>query len=270
MSVFAGGKVACVSTRDHAARYDDRAAREVGDLRVFGAAAHTPRSFAAPYLDAEWLIRRLTVPGSRFLDIGCGTGGFSVPPALDGASVVGVDASLVSLRLAMQRQEMLAVEDAQPSLSFLAADIHRLPFADATFDVVTSYGVLSYLNRDVALREIRRVLRPGGSMVVVDTLPGSPPLRWWRQRHVRSGREAQETVDNLITLADIEEMRRVFDHVEVVSMHGITTLLSTALRRIPRVAGMVDVPLRVFDAALLRLPFMRRWAWKVVLHLRIE
>ena len=109
-------------------------------------------------------------PGERVLDLAAGTGTSSQPFADAGAVVVPCDFS----------QGMLAVgRAARPGLPFTAGDATRLPFADATFDAVTiSFGLRNVVDPDAALREMLRVTRPGGRLVVCEfSTPTWRPFR---------------------------------------------------------------------------------------------
>lgn len=100
-------------------------------------------------------------PGQRVLDLAAGTATSSAALARTGADVVGCDFSLGMLRVG-QRAGHLGVE-------LVAGDALRLPFADASFDAVTiSFGLRNTADADLALREMRRVVRPGGSLVVCE------------------------------------------------------------------------------------------------------
>lgn len=99
-------------------------------------------------------------PGERVLDLAAGTGTSSVPFAEAGAMVVPVDFSLGMLRVGKRRQ---------PVLPFVAGDGMHLPFADESFDAATiSFGLRNIQDRMVGLAELRRVLRPGGRLVVCE------------------------------------------------------------------------------------------------------
>ena len=99
-------------------------------------------------------------PGERILDLAAGTGTSSVPFAAGGATVVPCDFSLGMLRVGKRRQ---------PGLPFVAGDALRLPFRDAAFDAVTiSFGLRNTADPDLALRELLRVTRPGGRLVVCE------------------------------------------------------------------------------------------------------
>ena len=99
-------------------------------------------------------------PGQRVLDLAAGTGTSSQPFRDAGATVVPCDFSLGMLRVG---------KGARTHLPFTAGDATRLPFADDTFDAVTiSFGLRNVVDPDAGLREMRRVTRPGGRLVVCE------------------------------------------------------------------------------------------------------
>jgi len=100
---------------------------------------------------------RATRPGLRVLDVGCGTGGVLAHLRDGGAATVGVDRSLQALRHCRAR--------GIPALA--CADMDRLPFAAARFDVVLMLDVLEHFVDDGAVvARARTLLRPGGALLV--------------------------------------------------------------------------------------------------------
>jgi ubiquinone/menaquinone biosynthesis C-methylase UbiE len=140
-------------------------------------------------------------PASQILDCGCGPGSITVGLARwapDGLTV-GVDRAAEQLDGARTRARALGVEN----VAFRQGDIFDLPFADDTFDVAFSQTVLFHIpDREKALAEIKRVLRPGGwsRCATPSTLPSSfgpmtPSFARWGAwfASVRSAREAIPT-----------------------------------------------------------------------------
>ncbi|KQX66160.1 demethylmenaquinone methyltransferase [Angustibacter sp. Root456] len=98
--------------------------------------------------------------GERVLDLAAGTGTSSEPLVAAGADVVPADFSLGMLRVGKRRR---------PDLQLTAGDATRLPFADGSFDAVTiSFGLRNVVDTGAALREMLRVTRPGGRLVICE------------------------------------------------------------------------------------------------------
>jgi demethylmenaquinone methyltransferase/2-methoxy-6-polyprenyl-1,4-benzoquinol methylase len=113
--------------------------------------------------DRSW--RRATAealdlsPGDRVLDLAAGTATSSAALARSGADVVGCDFSLGMLRFARPYE----------GVELVAGDALRLPFRDGSFDAVTiSFGLRNTADPDLVLRELLRVTRPGGRLVVCE------------------------------------------------------------------------------------------------------
>lgn len=133
---------------------------------------------------AAYLLAHLR-PGLRLLDVGCGPGTITVDlaAAVAPGEVVAVDASAgVLAEAAAHVDEAVAVAReagvAEPRVELRQADVMALPFADDSFDVVHAHQVLQHLPDPVgALREMRRVTRPGGVVAVRDV--DYQTMTWW-------------------------------------------------------------------------------------------
>jgi len=100
--------------------------------------------------------------GARVLDAGCGDGALACAAALRGADVTGVDPDPAILAAAASRAARAGIRAA-----FLEGRVECLPFPDASFDVVASITVLCFVpDAALAVRELARVLRPGGRLVL--------------------------------------------------------------------------------------------------------
>jgi demethylmenaquinone methyltransferase/2-methoxy-6-polyprenyl-1,4-benzoquinol methylase len=129
-------------------------------------------------LDGRW--RRLAAgavvrPGDRVLDACCGTGDLALAAVRAGGRVTGLDFSERMLERARRKSD---------EVEWVAGDLLALPFADGSFDAATvGFGVRNVPELRDGLRELRRVLRPGGRLAVLEiTRPRGvlrPFFRFW-------------------------------------------------------------------------------------------
>jgi 2-polyprenyl-3-methyl-5-hydroxy-6-metoxy-1,4-benzoquinol methylase len=99
-------------------------------------------------------------PGARVLDVGCGTGVVAITAARLGASATGVDLTPQLLHCARENAVIAQVE-----VEWREADVEELPFGDNQFDVVLSQFAHMFAPRpEVAIREMLRTLKPGGTI----------------------------------------------------------------------------------------------------------
>ena len=101
-------------------------------------------------------------PGVRALELGCGTGVFLEKCAASGASITGIDLSSDLLERCAARMA------AAGNVVLVRGNAERLPFPPGTFDAVYGSSILHHLDLDAALREVARVLRPGGRMAFAE------------------------------------------------------------------------------------------------------
>ncbi len=123
-------------------------------------------------LDIRW--RRLAAqaavrPGDRVLDAACGTGDLAIADRKAGAArVTGLDFS----------EKMLERARRKADLEWIQGDMLALPFAEGTFDAATvGFGVRNVADLELALRELRRVLKPGGRLAILEITQARGPLK---------------------------------------------------------------------------------------------
>ena len=142
-------------------RFDDAAAR------------HLEAMYSTPDVIAQrrWTRQALNLrPGESVVDVGSGPGLLAAEMALDvgpTGRISGIDISETMLQMARSRCAKLT---SAALVDFQVGDATKLPFPDETFNAAVSTQVYEYVvDVDAAIREVRRVLRPGGRVLVVDT-----------------------------------------------------------------------------------------------------
>ncbi len=141
-------------------------------------------------LDYGWrrrAVRALALTGAeRVLDVCTGTGDLAIATARGARQVVGVDFSGEMLRLGLAK---IRATPFAPRIALARGDAMRLPLPDASFDAATiAFGIRNVTDPVAAAREIRRVLRPGGRLAILEfgspTLPGLRQVYGWYFRAV--------------------------------------------------------------------------------------
>ena len=164
-------------------------------------------------------------PGTRLLDVGCGSGELCAQAAARGATVSGLDAAEGMIAIARRRL---------PGADLRVGPMEALPWADGSFDVVTGVNAFQFA-ADVAgaLAEARRVARPGGLVVVCN---------WSGQREVCTVLDA---------LSDLLPPQPPEPGRPRLRQAGVLERLAREAGLEPGPAGEVDVPYEVPDQATL-------------------
>jgi SAM-dependent methyltransferase len=129
-------------------------------LAEHGAGEIWNRESPAPILR---LARRVKIigghlkPGMTILELGCGTGSFTGELARSGADIIAIDVSPELLEIARANWSA-------PNVRYEIQNAYALTYSDATFDSIVGSSVLHHLEIEEALREIYRVLKPGGTI----------------------------------------------------------------------------------------------------------
>lgn len=178
------------------------------------------------------------VRGLRTLDAGCGTGELCRRLSEKGASAFGVD---------LCHSLLARAACAAPRARFARADAEALPLGSGRFDLATSVLVLHYLGKPArGLREIARVLRPGGRLIVCDRVCSADPVL--RAAQVGIERLRNPLIHQILSTDEIEEALRD---------SGFEILPSVEFRRVDSVAswlaGLAEAPVRELRQELMRL-----------------
>jgi demethylmenaquinone methyltransferase/2-methoxy-6-polyprenyl-1,4-benzoquinol methylase len=188
-------------------------------------------------------------PGQRVLDVATGTGMVALDLARRGCAVVGLDQS--QAMLARARHKLEAEPGLDGRVTFVAGEAERLPFPDASFDALTFTYLLRYVDdRPATMRELARVVKPGGRIGMVEfAVPESPPLRALWRLHTRV---ALPLLGRLVSSAWLEVGRFLGPNIErlyaeepdLASLWRRAGIDGVLVRRMSLGAGMVLVGTR--------------------------
>jgi len=138
---------------------------------VFGAVSRAGRRRAVAAVNG--------LPGARVLEVGVGTG-LALPHYAPEKRVVGIDLSRDMLRRAQSRVERLRLRNV---VGLVEMDAEAMSFRDASFDIaVCMFTATVVPDARKLLREMRRVVRPGGELLFVNHFAAEGGLRWWAER----------------------------------------------------------------------------------------
>lgn len=168
-------------------------------------------SLCSPYLCYEDSLKKILNSSSKVLEIGSGMGLHTgvILNCVDSGSVIATDISSEALRVLEKRFSNYK------TLTTSIEDMESLSFSDNSFDVVTCAGAMSYGDGKVVLKEILRVLKPGGFFVCVDSFNHNPIYRINRWLHYLRGRRTISTLKRMPNDALILLYKNSFDKVVV-------------------------------------------------------
>ena len=210
---------------------------------------------------SEELYRNLVLERSRgasLLEYGCGRGKMVLDWARNGAVVDAIDIS----EKAVMELRLLALEE-RLNIKCHVMNAEDLEFGEDYFDLVTGKGILHHLDLDKSYSEVARVLVPSGCAIFVEPLGHNCFIGLYRKL-TRSLRTEDE---HPLSMADIERAKSYFDDLKVEYFH-ILTLLAVPLRKLPFFDRLINCLHSADQVLMTFMPFMRRFAWMVVIVLR--
>lgn len=135
--------------------------------KLFGPEAKNYTKYRTPYPEElfDFLISKIPNESKTILDIACGTGKSTEPLIATGLKVFGVDHDELMIEEAKDQAELKSLD-----IEYKVSETESLPFADNYFDVITIGTAFHFFANDIALAEIKRVLKPKGLLFVYWTL----------------------------------------------------------------------------------------------------
>lgn len=196
------------------------------------------------------------IAGKRALEYGCGDGSYAFMLAEKGASVVGIDISPVGIQVA----ERIADERGLKNTEFLVMDAMDMDFPDESFDLVCGSGILHHLDMDISMRELRRVMKPGGRAVFMEPLGHNPAINVFR----RSSPEMRTPDEHPLVRSDFNLIDGYFERVGLRFFH-LTSFAALALLKTPVFFQTVNFFDKLDSALFKIIPPLGMWAWYAVI-----
>jgi ubiquinone/menaquinone biosynthesis C-methylase UbiE len=227
--------------------------REIIGDRFFGQAT----SFAFDKLS--------DINGKKIVNIGCGNGIISTFFALKGAKVIGIDIEEDELVKARKAVLELNLED---ECVFFKGSAESITIDSESIDIVFSRSTIQYMKRQIALKEYIRILKPGGTLILLENLPLNPFINMYRLHRKLFAKTPDEvhyvnSVLGYLTFSEINKLKNSFEEVTHKEYHLFSMF---AIYLLPyKKYGIIEkilVLLVNFDNLLLKyIHFTRYFAW---------
>jgi ubiquinone/menaquinone biosynthesis C-methylase UbiE len=199
----------------------------------------------------------------KVLDYGCGPGMRLLDIAKPSVQIVGIDISPKSIEFANKMGSSKGL-----NAHFEVMDCEKTTFPDDSFDIVADYGTFSSLNIRNAVPEVARILKPGGTLVSIETFGHNPFSNFKRTLNVLLGQRTRWAAYHIMKQKDWEYAASLFEIAET-EYFGLTVLFVVPFLKIMPESWHNNV-IKVFegiDKSLLRKKFFQKYAFKTVVVL---
>ena len=196
-------------------RYESKSGNELKSLNseILNKKEKTyPEYLRTPYHFFELKVKSIIKNNTNVLDLCCGNGKHSIFSAKCGGNVIGLDIVKSSIKVAKQKAKLNKVEK---NTNFYVEDINKLKFEDNSFDLVTCLGSLSYVDINVFINEVKRVLKPDGKLIIVDSLDDNIIFKINRFLQVLLNKRSLSTFKRMPDSKVINEINRNFHKLEM-------------------------------------------------------
>jgi len=217
------------------------------------------------HLHFEKLVRDYVsvCPTGVMLDFGCGTGSRTLHLIPAGWILIGIDISKESINIAQSRGAATIQET-----EYLVMDGEAMSFSNNKFDLIVDYGSFSSLKMDLAIPEMVRVLKPGGSVIAIETLGHNLIFNCKRKWNVFRDNRTTWAADHIMKKAEWQKMSAHFETVHI-DYFGLTGLILVPLIRfLPHKIKIISTKLfSNIDKQLFKVEMLRPLAFKTVVQL---
>lgn len=197
--------------------------------------------------------------GRTVLEYGCGIESLAFELAGDARQVLSIDIADVAIQQAQRTAALKGLKNVE----FIVDNAEAMHFSDASVDVVAGSGIVHHLDIPKSMKEVRRVLRPGGIAIFCEPLGHNPAINWYRNRTP----ELRTPDEHPLLAGDLRMMEEGFRTSRVTYFGMIAPLLGFVSRNIGPTQPLTRIVWEL-DKLLCRIPFVRRYAWFCVVELQ--
>lgn len=209
----------------------------------------------------RYALRRMgDLTGARILELGCGTGDYTVVLARRGAQVTAVDLAPAALEITRRRARR---NDVGHRIQVARMPAEALACADGTFDWVVGFGVLHHARPAALAAEARRVLGPGGRALFREPL-GLNPLLEFARRHLPYRRKVRAPGDRFLREEDLQAVAAHFSTARLRPFY-LFSMISRAFGKRETVPLLWSLD----EFLLARFPGLWRWCRYAVLEVEV-
>ena len=202
-------------------------------------------------------------PTGVMLDFGCGTGSRTVHLIPSGWSLIGIDISKESINIAQSQGAATA-----QATEYLVMDGEAMSFSKNKFDLIVDYGSFSSLKMDLAIPEIVRVLKPGGSLIAIETFGHNLLFNCKRKWNVFRGNRTTWAADHIMKKTEWRKLSAHFEtiHIDYFGLTGL--ILVPLIRFLPYKIKIIFAKLfSTIDQQLFKVQMLKPLAFKTVVQL---
>ena len=192
---------------------------------------------------------------SNILDYGCGIGqSLQEVIKFNPKKIVGIDISEVSIHNAKD-----SIQKSNSNIELLVDNREKTKFNDNSFDIIYGSGILHHLDISLCLKEMYRLLKPGGRFLFIEPLGTNPLINFYRKLTPKSRSKDEHPLIN----DDFELIKKNFYKLRI-KYYGFFTLIFFPLYKSPKKSFTFKI-LKKVDQFLFRFNIFKKFAWSVLI-----
>jgi len=192
---------------------------------------------------------------SNILDYGCGIGqSLQEVIKFNPKKIVGIDISEVSIQKAKD-----SIQKSNSNIELLVDNCEKTKFNDNSFDIIYGSGILHHLDISLCLKEMYRLLKPGGRFLFIEPLGTNPLINFYRKLTPKSRSKDEHPLIN----DDFELIKKNFYKLRI-KYYGFFTLIFFPLYKSPKKSFTFKI-LKKVDQFLFRFNIFKKFAWSVLI-----